>query len=396
MHTTGLKVLVSGTGIAGAAAALFLSRDGHDLTLVDKAPAFRRLGYGLSLKSFGLSVMKDLGLARALEQRAIPIRMIQLRDADGTLINEYSADVSARAASGAIGVYRSDLHDVLYSAIEKTLPVRFGTTIAGLEEADGAAHVTFSDGTTDRFDVVVVAEGLHSTTRALLWNDDGLDPVDIVYVGASVEHGSLSDPGVVEVYMGPGTNFVITPVSEGAALIQGFFRGTLQRGESLDEVKERLFDSFRSFDPRILDLIHRISTGTYLFYDRVTMVRLPILSRQRTVLVGDAGYCPTFLSGMGASLGLLGAKAISQALRSAPSDLELAFTRYNELMQPLVRLFQDSASRHVESLLALSPTRLWLRDWSLRLLPRAAAEHSWGRQFDTEGTLVHRIMEADV
>jgi 2-polyprenyl-6-methoxyphenol hydroxylase-like FAD-dependent oxidoreductase len=395
MQTNRLKILVSGTGIAGAAAALFLSRDGHDLTLVDRAPAFRKLGYGLSLKSFGMLVIEDLGLSTPLRQRAIPIHTIQLRDAAGRLLNEYSAEASARAAGDAIGVYRSDLHDVLYTALGKELPVRFGTTIAALEQTGSEARVAFSDGTADCFDLVVVAEGLYSTTRALLWNDEGVEQVDVVYVGASVELGNLSDPGVVEVYMGPGTNFVITPVDEGTALVQGFFRGTLEPGVRVPEVKERLFDRFRSFDPKILDFIHRINTDDYLFYDRVAMVRLPKLSKERTVLVGDAGYCPTFLSGMGASMGLLGAKALAQALRSEPSDLALALGRYNDLMQPLIRRFQGNADRHVESLLALSPTRLWLRDWSLRLLPRAAAEFTWGTQFEAENALVHRIMEAE-
>jgi hypothetical protein len=50
-----MKVLVSGGGIAGSAAALFLARRGYDVRIIDRVSSFARRGYAITLKSFGLS-----------------------------------------------------------------------------------------------------------------------------------------------------------------------------------------------------------------------------------------------------------------------------------------------------------------------------------------------------
>ena len=63
-----MKILVSGAGIAGSAAALFLHAGGHDVVVIDRAPAFARRGYILSLKYFGVKIMKSLGLWDDLRQ----------------------------------------------------------------------------------------------------------------------------------------------------------------------------------------------------------------------------------------------------------------------------------------------------------------------------------------
>jgi 2-polyprenyl-6-methoxyphenol hydroxylase-like FAD-dependent oxidoreductase len=392
MDTHRLKILISGTGIAGAAAALFLHRDGHDVTVIDKAPAFQRLGYGLALKSFGLSVMKDLGLLDALERRAIPVKVIRINEADGSLIKECAADTMAEAAQGAMMAYRSDLHQIVYSAVGERLPIRFGTTIADLTQDDSSVQVTFSTGATEIFDLVIVAEGVRSPTRALLWKAEGYQPFDVIYAAASVERDHWAAPGVLEWYLGPGTSFVIIPVNDTQTLIQAYCRGTFERGASTVHAKELLLECFQSFDAKIVNLIERLNAANYIFYDSVAMVTLPSLSKQRVVLLGDAGYCPTFLSGMGASLGLIGAKALEQSLRGSPSDIPSALARYDTLMQPLVRHFQDNAAEHVHTLLTTSSTRLWIRDWVMRLTPQALLGRSFGKQYDTERALVHEIM----
>jgi 2-polyprenyl-6-methoxyphenol hydroxylase-like FAD-dependent oxidoreductase len=395
MNKQTLKILISGTGIAGAAAALYLQRDGHQLTLIDTAPSFRKLGFGLSLKSFGGAVMRDLGLFDALQQRAIPVDTIQVREADGTLLKAYAAADAASAAEGAVAVYRSDLHDVLSTAVQTLMPIRFGTGITAIAHDKGGAHVTFSTGETQTFDLVIVAEGVHASTRALLWEDEGYHAFDVIYAAASVEQDHWADPGVVEISVGLGTNFGIIPVSEQQALIYAYFRGTFERDRGASHAKTLLLNAFQHFDQKITRLIERITAENEVFYDGVGLVQLPRLSKQRVALLGDAGYCPTFLSGMGASLGLIGAKALGQSLRGCSStEIEAALARYDALMLPLTRHFQENAARHVETLLTLSPTRLWLRDMGMRLLPQALLGRAFGRQFDAERELVKEIMGA--
>jgi salicylate hydroxylase len=85
-----MRILISGGGIAGCAAILFLQRGGHDLTVIDKSPAFARRGYILSLKYFGIKIMQALGLWDELRQSGIHFRRFQMHDAKGNLVKEFT------------------------------------------------------------------------------------------------------------------------------------------------------------------------------------------------------------------------------------------------------------------------------------------------------------------
>jgi 2-polyprenyl-6-methoxyphenol hydroxylase-like FAD-dependent oxidoreductase len=88
-----------------------------------------------------------------------------------------------------------------------------------------------------------------------------------------------------------------------------------------------------------------------LYADKMSMVQAPTLATNGIVLVGDAGYCPTALSGMGASLSIYGAKALTHFLEQSPGDITLAGKKYNALMQPIIAKFQDNARRNATSFL---------------------------------------------
>ncbi len=386
-----MKILISGSGIAGAAAALYLARDGHDLTVIDRAPMFRPVGYSLSLKNFGVEVMRDLGLSEELQAHAISVDTIRIREADGTVLKAYSASDAADAARGAVAVCRADLHTVLVDAVRMNTAIRFGTSIHAMFLHNASVDVELSDGATETFDLVIVAEGVHSTTRALLWPGIAYRPFDVLYAAANVESADGTDVGVVDIYTGVGTNFGLVPMSTTRTLLYAYVRGTFDRSRGAGSARELMAQAFRDFNPRVTRLIGRLEAAEELFCDGIGLVQLPSLSNGRVVLVGDAGYCPTFLSGMGASLGLIGAKALQRSLGTS-ENIANALARYDNLMLPLTRHFQENARRHVESLLTLSPVRTWVRDAGIRLLPQGLLGRAFGKQFDAEHSLVSEIL----
>jgi len=79
-----MKILVSGAGIGGSAAILFLQAGGHQVVAIEKTLAFSRRGYILSLKYFGLGIMKSLGLYEELKRSGMPFHTIQIRDGAAT------------------------------------------------------------------------------------------------------------------------------------------------------------------------------------------------------------------------------------------------------------------------------------------------------------------------
>lgn len=383
-----MKILVSGAGITGAAATLFLHATGHDVVTVDQAPSFRRLGYMLSLKYFGLGVAKSLGLLDDVRRAGIPYRTTQVHDARGELVREYPLELLNRAVKGSVFMLRSDLHQVLFAAADKAVKVRFGLHVARIEPSDAAVTVAWSDGRSERFDLVVVAEGLRSSTRRMLWGDEGFRAFDVIY-SATVVDGTHDVPErVCQLFMGPGATVQLFPLPDGRLVIQSYFRGTLDAGAPADQVRSLLHQACRALPPRIRDLVDRVAGTAFMFCDGVGMVSLPQLSRGRVVLLGDAGYCPSFLSGMGASMGMLGAEALDKALRESPTDVPRALASFNGLMQPVVAHYHQAARANLDLLLTKSRVRTWFHEWVLRRFPPALVVRQLARQRDLETSLL--------
>jgi len=87
------------------------------------------------------------------------------------------------------------------------------------------------------------------------------------------------------------------------------------------------------------------------------------------VLLGDAGYCPTSLSGMGASLSIFGAKTLAHCLSNSPNNLQKALSNYNSLMQPVIQKFQSNARRNIKTFLPAGKMKLWLMNVMFRFIP---------------------------
>ena len=388
-----MNVLISGSGIAGAAAALYLHRDGHNVTMIDKAHSFQPAGYALALKSFGLRVVADLGLLDAVQRSTIPIDTVHILESNGDLIKAVDARAMAGAAKGAAMVYRSDLQRILYTAASADAPVHFGKEVAQIVQDDSGVQVAFSDGTFGRFDLLIIAEGVRSRTRALVWGEGGVHRFDVTYAAGRIEHGIAPSKALLW-YLGMGTSLTLIPVDGQRTLVQAYCRGVADVTDSKAEVQRLLAGRFENFDAGARRVLEQLEADGELFCDSVAMVTIPDLTRGRVVLLGDAGYCPTFLSGMGASLALIGAKALQQSMHAAGSNVDAGLLAYNALLQPLIHRFQANAQDHLNSFLTSSRTSLWIRDKIMHAIPQSILGWAFGHPYDAEASLVNRIMSA--
>jgi 2-polyprenyl-6-methoxyphenol hydroxylase-like FAD-dependent oxidoreductase len=389
------RTLISGSGIAGTAAALLLHRDGHEVTVVEKAPAFRHLGYCLSIKYFGRWVMRELGLLDELRRREIPIERLRFVDENGVLIREYPGEAAVRAVRGATFVNRADLHEVLTRAAGGAGNVRLATSIVAVDHRGAEVLVTFSDGSSAAFDLVVVAEGVHSSTRDLVWSGSGYRPFDVIYAAALTRQPDAVAPGTLEMHLGVGKTMMLVPTGTDDVLVQCYFRGAIDRDTQRRSPKALLQSAFAGSPPQVARIVDGIDPAADIFHDGVGLVTLPSLVERRVVLLGDAGYAPTFLSGMGASLGLLGARALSQVLSESAAGVEAALARYDELILPIARHYQASARTNLRTLLSASRPKTRLRESVMRLAPPALLLGTFGRQFEIEAELLREVMGED-
>ena len=167
------RVLVVGGGIGGLSASVALRRAGVDVVLVERNPAWDVYGVGIIQPPNALRALDALGLAERCIAAGHPILGGRNHLADGTVLGEDDYPPADPRFPPMNGLTRPALHDILKSAASECgTEVRVPATVARIEALPDGAAVTFDDGSSDVFNLVVGADGLYSQTRALLFGPD--------------------------------------------------------------------------------------------------------------------------------------------------------------------------------------------------------------------------------
>lgn len=326
-----VSVLICGASVAGPALAHWLHRYGFTTTIVERAPALRDGGYAVDFRGEAhLSVLRGMGILDDVERARTGMGSMSYVNSAGKPQARLPADLFA----GDVEILRGDLARILYDATEKHTEYVFGDSITSLTEDAEGVSVTFERAAPRRFDLVIGADGLHSTTRRLAFgpqeqfvrhlgvhcaifttaNRLGLDHTGHAYRTAgrlvalySARHNT--EAKAVFYFASPLLDLGRREVSRQQAVLAEHFAGT---GWESD----RLLEDMR-YAPDF-------------YFDPVGQVRMDSWSRGRVALVGDAAYCPSSLSGMGTGLALVGAYVLAGELAAARGDHRVAFARYED------------------------------------------------------------------
>jgi 2-polyprenyl-6-methoxyphenol hydroxylase-like FAD-dependent oxidoreductase len=345
------RILISGGGIAGLTAATYLQRRGYEILVVDRAPAFTQAGFLLSLKSFGVDIMAELGLTPALLNAAIPADYMDFVDAQGNLISHNSYQALFENMSRSLLLTRGDLHQVLYDSIKEKANFLFGTTIERVQHEGSTVCVTLSNNQVVEADLLIISEGLRSTTRSKCFEDSHAENFSILYMGGRLNTSHAYQVGSFKTIIAVDTMLSIYPINPQELAVQCYVRHTGEEGKPLSIARHLLQERVTDYSVEVQELLVSFLQSEQLYADKMSLVQAPTLATNGIVLVGDAGYCPTALSGMGASLSIYGAKALTHFLEQSPGDITLAGKKYNALMQPIITKFQDNARRNATSFL---------------------------------------------
>lgn len=163
------RVLVVGGGTAGSVLTLALRRHGLDVVLVERQSEWRAIGHGLTIQGNALRALAEVGVVAEVVAAGAPFDRLRMRTADGQLVQEVlSPPLGGPDLPATMGSMRYLLQDVLSRHVHASgADVRLGTGVQAIEDGAAQVVVTFSDGTTDTFDLVVGADGQHSTVRSL-------------------------------------------------------------------------------------------------------------------------------------------------------------------------------------------------------------------------------------
>lgn len=161
-----LEILVIGGGIGGLTAAIALRQHGHRVTVLERDPEWSVYGVGIIQQGNVLRAMKQLGLLDDYLSSAVGFDFVAVHAPDGKLVAKVPSPRLVEGCPANVGIGRRALHKVLGDrAIEAGADVRLGVTADVLDDDGTAVSVSFSDGRSGRFDLVIGADGVHSQTR---------------------------------------------------------------------------------------------------------------------------------------------------------------------------------------------------------------------------------------
>ena len=344
-------VLISGAGIAGPSLAYWLTKYDYRVTVAELADGIRPGGQTVDLRGAGADVVDRMGLLDQMKSRSLFQRGIAWVRSDGSRRAEMPVEAfDGNGPVSKLEILRGDLVDVLYQATKDTVEYRFNTRIDGLTQDDGGVDVTFADGSRMRADLVVGADGPHSTVRRLVF---GPEEEFVKPLGGYNAWFTAPDTVGLDswylMYQAPGLNASLRPSHDPAIAKAGLaFRSEPLDYDrrDLDAQRTLLVNRFAGAGWECDALLAAARQADDFYFDSFAQVHMPSWSSGRVALVGDAGYCASPLSGMGTSLALVGAYILAGELGPAAAGvdsdrLDAAFTRYQTAMRPYVDKCQD-------------------------------------------------------
>lgn len=337
-----MKILVSGAGIAGLTSAYWLNYYGFDVVLIERSPEIRDEGYLIDFYGEGVQVAKAMGILYKLHSLSTNLRVVEIVEANGQKVGGFQiSDIRAAmedSNSDYIPLMRGDLERTLYEALPSDVELRFNTVVTAIDNSHEDAKVTFSDGRVENFDIVIGAEGIHSSTRELLFGPEEQFKVSMGAFVAIVrlKGAGKSLDGAVKTNMSIGNFLAVAPTRNGDLIGVFAFYST----ENKPQTQEASLDFLRRYygenNQFTSDLLDQITPETYIFLDEVSQIRMPQWCKGRVALVGDSSACLTLLSGQGSLMAMTESYVLARELWLAQGRHTLAFKAYEDILMPVI------------------------------------------------------------
>lgn len=165
------NILVIGAGIAGPAVCYWLKRFGFSPILIERSSKIRKGGQGLDVRGVAIDIVKRMGIYEKICNRRTQVELGRYVDAEGNILHEEKGERFAFRQGEDVEINRGDLVEILIQTIEG-VPCHFNQWIDSIKQSDKDIEVQFKDGRTEHYDLVIGADGLHSKTRHMVFNDD--------------------------------------------------------------------------------------------------------------------------------------------------------------------------------------------------------------------------------
>lgn len=351
-----LKILVVGAGVAGLAVARALRERGTDVVLVERTTAADTGGTGIFLPANAVRGLRALGLEDAVAGAAVRIERQRVANQRGRVLYEVTTESLWGDVGPSLAMRRATLHRTLLDAVDGD-SIRWGTSPVTVVPDGPGVDVTFDDGSSDRFDLVVGADGVHSTVRRLVFGTGGLRESGL-HAWRLLAPRQDTEP-VWSVLLGRGVSFLTVPVGPDLAY---HYCDTGARSAHRD-----LADIVADFAAPVPQIA---ASSTVLHSAPVEEVSLAGWSRGNVLLVGDAAHATPPNMAQGAAMAFEDALVLADVLGSG-SSIPAALQAYERRRRPRVEKVQQQTSvRDRTRTMAPAARDLLLRAVGARLFHR--------------------------
>jgi len=364
------SVLISGAGIAGPALAFWLKAAGFEPAIVERAPALRSGGYVIDFWGLGYDLAERMGLIDEINRTGYHVREMNVVDDTGRRVAGFGTTVFSELTGGRyVTLPRSTLSRLLFDKIKHGIETIFGDEIVALEQDADGVRVALEHAGERRFDLVIGADGLHSSVRRLAFGPQSRFETHLGYAVAAFEASGYRprDEDVYSMYGTPGRMLGRFTLHDDRTLFLFVFAASgTDLPPTLMAQKAVLRDLYGRGGWECGKILSELDRANELYFDSVSQIRLRNWSTERVALVGDAAFCVSLLAGQGSALAMIAAYVLAGELSACGGRYRQAFAGYENRLRSYIASKQRGARRFAGAFAPKTPAGLYFRNMVIR------------------------------
>lgn len=360
------NILIIGAGIAGLTLANLLKRQGAKFKIIEKqdSDTFNKSGYMLGILPLGGRVMTELDLKKEYFDQSVEMTDYEIHKENGKLNKAFSLDFINKEYGSYRGIERKNLIEILIKNIGDE-SIGFGLAVTEMQQDENLVNVTFTNGKKETFDLVVIADGIHSDTRKLLWSEKEYNYYDTNWGGWVAWLGN-QDLNAYKEYWGVSSFLGLYPVKNKIGIFLGGPNELIKKQGITDfvqKIKDEILPEFKILH----NALETLASTEHPYYWELHDCRVKNWQKGNVILLGDSacGFLPT--AGVGASMAMDSASALVDELsRTDKEHMDYGFKLYIKRQKERVEKAQDDSRKLGKLMFVESGIMAGIRDYAIR------------------------------